>query len=327
MTDNQGQWQYPVFIDRGPWMIFFGILMIILGGVCALMAPLMLIAMIAAENIGGAQQMQPGAMITAALFYLALAAFFITMGIGSVTAKRWARALILVISWLWLVTGIIAFIVVAFIVPDIFDQIGKSGDVPPGADAIIKYITLAIMSVIYLLIPGALVLFYGGKNVKATFEYRDPKIRWTDKCPLPVLALTVIFAFGAFGMLMIVFYNFAVPFFGIILSGAPGAAIIGMYSLLLIYLTWGTYKLKPGAWWTAAAFVLVTGISAILTFSRVDLMEFYETMGYPEEQLELMRQFNFIQGRDMVVFLAVSFILWMGYLVYTRKFFYQENKV
>jgi len=41
--------------------------------------------------------------IISILFYALLAVLFVWLGIGSIMARRWARALVLVSSWFWLV--------------------------------------------------------------------------------------------------------------------------------------------------------------------------------------------------------------------------------
>ena len=97
--------QKPGFKDKKTVLTVLGILQIIFGSFCALMVPLMIFGMIASAVAcrDTAQAVNIKMMITGILFYALIAAWFIIMGIGSVKARRWARALILLSSWLWLI--------------------------------------------------------------------------------------------------------------------------------------------------------------------------------------------------------------------------------
>jgi len=101
-----------------------------------------------------------------------------------------------------------------------------------------------------------------------------------------------LFGFWTPCMLFSAAYGWAVPFFGVILNGVAGAAVVILVMLLLGYVSWGTYRLKINAWWCAASLVVAWGASATITFSRVSIMELYEKMNYSAEQLELMKSFT-----------------------------------
>ncbi|MHC4498668.1 MAG: hypothetical protein ACYS21_06080, partial [Planctomycetota bacterium] len=167
----------------------------------------------------------------------------------------------------------------------------------------------------------ALVLFYGSKNVKATCEFRDSIVRWTDRCPLPVLAVSLIFAAWAFSMLWMGAYGWVIPFFGVILSGLKGAVVAMVAMLLLVYTAWGTYKLRIRAWWCSVLLIVVWALSAGITFSRVSMWEFYERMNFPEQQLEMMKKFAMPQSSAMVLFFGLWVVGLLGYLLYTRRYF------
>jgi hypothetical protein len=190
MAENEEIMQSSDFKDRKTGLVVFGILQIILGGLCALIVPFMVIGMIASAARGdsSAPPINTSMMIPGILFYVLVAVWFIWMGIGSIKARRWARALILVSSWLWLICGICGLVFMLLLMPQMYDRMGQSGQMPPEMAAVMKYVMMGFMTVFYVIIPAVLVLFYGSKNVKATCEFRDSQVRWTDKCPLPVLA-------------------------------------------------------------------------------------------------------------------------------------------
>jgi len=321
MTDCEATLQSLDFKDSKTGLVVFGILHIIAGGFCALMLPFMIVGMIASAVLdnSSATRMSPTMMIPAALLYILLAAWFICMGIGSIKARRWARALVLVTSWLWLICGIGGLIFVLLFMPYMYDKMGEQ--MPPVVAIVMKYALIAFMTVFYVIIPGILVLFYGSKNVKATCEFRDSQIRWTDKCPLPVLALSLMFGFWAVSMLSMGFYGWAIPFFGFILSGMRGAAV-GLVAMLLFgYVAWGMYRLSIKAWWCAVLVIIAWAVSAGITFSRVSMQDYYEKMNFSEQQMDMIKQFGMPQNYAMALFCGLSLFGFLGYLLYTRRYF------
>ena len=323
MVDHEAVVQRLDFRDRKTGLVVFGILEVILGTFCALIVPLMIFGMIAsaALNKSSAAPMSAGMIIPGVLFYVLLAVWFIWMGIGSIKAYRWARALLLVSSWIWLISGIGGLIFMLVLMPDMYNQMAQRGQMPKEMAVIMKYVILGFMAVVYVIIPGTLVLFYGRKNVKATCEFRDPKVRWTDKCPLPVLAVSLIFGFWAGSMLLMGFYGWAIPFFGRILSGPTGAGVVFISILLLGYVVWGTYRLSIKAWWCAVLVTIVWATSIGITFSRVSLWDFYEKMNFPQQQLEIMKQYVMPHYSIMALYFGVFFVGFLGYLLYTRRYF------
>ena len=69
---------------------------------------------------------------------------------------------------------------------------------PPVAKLMIVLIPFLMMGFVFVLLPIAWVLFYRSRHVQATCEARDPVARWTDACPLPVLALRVCLKKGVY---------------------------------------------------------------------------------------------------------------------------------
>lgn len=323
MIDHKEAVQSSDFKDRKTGLVVFGILEIILGWLCALMVPLMLFAMIASSTVNQSTTapLTVRMMIPGILFYALIAVWFIWMGIGSIKARRWARALLLVFSWIWLIGGISGLIFMLLFMPGIYDQMGKSGQMPPKMAVIMNYVMAGFMTVFYVIIPGGLVLFYGDKNVKATCESRDSQARWTDKCPLPVLAMSLIFGFWAVSMLSMGFYGWVIPFFGVLLSGITGAGVSFVITLLLGYVAWGTYRLNIKAWWCAVFLTIAWVISTIITFSHVSVWDFYEKMNFPEQQLDIMRQYGMFQDFTMVLFFGLWVVGFLGYLLYTKRYF------
>ena len=90
--------------------------------------------------------------------------------------------------------------------------------------------------------------------------------------------------------------------------------------LLSGYIAWGTYRLSIKAWWGAVLLVVGWAVSAVVTFSRVNMLDYYEKMNFPEQQLDTMKQFSISQNYTMVL-CGLSFVGFLGYLLYTRRYF------
>ncbi|MEY2584483.1 MAG: hypothetical protein QOD80_509 [Verrucomicrobiota bacterium] len=312
--------------DRRTGLIIFGILTALLGGLLLLFVPLMAAALFASAG-KTAVAPNPQAVIPGMIVCGVLAVVFIWLGIGSMLCRRWARALLLVFSWTWLVMGVVALIYLAILLPQIASAIDAAQ--PPGQKPIPQGMKTAIMLtqaifafVVYVLIPGVLVLFYRSKHVKATCEARDPVVRWTDRCPLPVLAVTLWAAVGAVAMLAFpFFYKGIVPFFGVFLSGITGSAVCVAIALLWGYAARAAYRLELAGWWIMLVGTILFAVSGFVTYMRHDLMEVYRLMGYPEAQIAQLQQLNVFHG-PMLAWSTLAFAMpLVVYLLFIRRFF------
>ncbi len=279
------------FKDRKAGLIVVGVFEIIIGLIYLLpMAALMLPAV--------TQSVPDAAMAIAIL--AALAIISIWLGVGTLMARRWARALSLLIAWGWLASGLV-----------ILGYSLLAQNVPPG---------MVGMFVLITLVAGAFVLFYGSKNVKATFEARDPHLRWTDKCPLPVLALSLSYGLIGISALVGFYANTPIPFFGKMLTGLASQAYYVLQLAMAAYLAWGTYHLTRKAWVVSVAMTVFLGMSTVVSYSIIDMTTLYRAMNVPFDQIALMRE----QGWDTARIAMITGVLtlaWLAYLVYVKKYF------
>src|SRR5438132_6421360 len=106
----------PTYKDRRRGLIGFGIVEIVIGCVVALFLPLSFFGQaLSAKATGAPPNYQ--VIVTTALLYGLLALLFIWLGVGSIQSRRWARALSLILSWTWLLTGIATVIVCIALMP------------------------------------------------------------------------------------------------------------------------------------------------------------------------------------------------------------------
>ena len=320
MSEYEQAAEPATFKDWTVGLVVYGSVEILIGALCALMIPLMAFSAMIPQPDGSPLGLQM--MLPAIGFYAIVSVCFIWIGIGSILARRWARAVMLVCSWMWLLFGAMGMIIFIWMVPHMFDHLPPGQQMPAEMILVMQIVTGGFMGCMYILLPLAFVLFYQSKHVWATCRFKDPKTRWTDRCPLPVLALVILFAYGAFCMVWLPFYNFTIPWFGGILDGPSGAAVVLGVVLLEVYLVWGMYHRRVAAWWTAVLCVIVGSISGLLTMARTDLMELYERMGIPAEQLDVIEQMGLVEKMGAIWWVGVPFaVAFLGYLVYVKRYF------
>src|SRR5436190_1347170 len=207
--------------DRSGGLVTFGVLTILLGVFSGLMLPLMLLGQLVNARIPNGSGNSVAMLLPSLLMYGGLAVALIWLGIGSIKTRRWARALLLILGWSWLLIGVITVAAMMVVFPRLLANInsnmpaGQKG-ISPAAMVPIMVITCLILGFMFILIPAVWVFFYGNRHVKATCEARDPVPGWTDACPLPVLAVSLWLWFSV-PMLMLIpmLYQGVAPFFGI----------------------------------------------------------------------------------------------------------------
>jgi hypothetical protein len=297
--------------DRRVGLILFGVLEVCIGALCALIVPFFLLALFLAPQT--MSSLDRRTIVAAPVIYISMATMLIWLGIGSILCRRWARTLLLIVSWSWLLTGVMTI--------GFFAWFARAA-VADEQTSFFIWIMLAITAVFFIAVPGALVFFYQSKHVKATCEARDPVPRWTDRCPATVLTSSLWLGVGSlYFLIALVTKQTVVPFFGHLLAGPMAILIILVCSACGLYLAWATYKMSIVAWWgTLAAFALFTASGAI-TLARIDLMEFYRKLGYPEQQIEQIRSFGVFSGKIMAWLMVAFFLLGLIYLFSIKKYF------
>jgi hypothetical protein len=309
----------PDYRDRRGALIGFGIVEILIGGLCALGIPLMLFARIVASR----RPDMPAShnVIPAMAVYACMAVAFIWLGIGSILARRWARAILLCGSAVGLCAGVLGCIFAAFTLPRLWETMNeRRPSLPPPALVVMEVTSATVMFVIYVLIPGALFLFYRSPHVKRTCEVLDPVQRWTDRCPLPVLAMSLMMGFGAFSMFFLMASFRGFPVFGIFVSGGTAYLVSLAAFAVLLYLAWGFYRLKIQAWWIALGLQALSLLSTAVTlWGGTDMAQIYGRMVYdPRAAAATMQLFT---SPLFKVLMALSVIPWLAWLLSIRRYF------
>ncbi len=262
---------------RSIGLIVAGAVQILVGCCCALI----LLYVASGSELAVRQGPGGGASVASSLTACGIATvFFFSVGIGSFLRRRWARALSVVVSSIWLAAGVVGTALVAIL--------------PQHASVL-----TAGAFVVLVLLPFALVLFYSRDSVRLECEAVDPP-RWTDRVPLPVLAVVIILAFGSVTLVA----NLANPVLTIFASritGAPAAlALLGL-AILCAWLALQLFRLNETAWWTLVLLQAIGCIGAGVTLAR--------------------------RSGQSSLFIAVVIAAWLAYfayLLFIRRYFGQR---
>ena len=316
----------PAHKDRTLGLIIFGVVSILIGGFCALLIPLMFLSVALSETVtGGGVDVRSAS--SASALYGFMAAVFVWLGIGSIRAHRWARELLLSLSWIWLLTGICSMVIGILVVPAVVGGTGVDTGIPPEMTMIVMLVIFGVIGSLYVVLPALFVLFYRSPHVAATCRARHPDPQWVDACPRRLLTLMVVWVLFAVSALLMPAYNFFFPFFGIVLTGVVGATLWALVLAVCVALAVGTCRKAPWAWWGGLALTLVFTLSSALVTLRLDLSEIMGLMKLPEDQVAMMDTLPMFDGWVLVfgtVFVWGTFIF---YLMTLRQYFAPQTTV
>jgi hypothetical protein len=311
--------------DRSIGLLVFGILTILLGSMAGMLLLLMLVGQVVVRSTHAT--VVPASILLLDVFiYGILAVALIWLGIGSIMARRWARALLLIFSWSWLVMGVFAVLGVVVFLPIVLENVRAAA--PPGQPAmpaaaigVIMVISCLMLGFFFIALPAVWIFFYKSRHVKATCEARDPVTRWTDACPLPVLGLCVWLWFSAPMMLVMpIIVHGVMPFFGMFLTGLPGTAFCLAIAALWAWCAWLLYKMDARGWWLILVAMVLFTVSAVLTYARHDVIEIYQLMGYSQEQIDQIQKTGLLTGNRMAWITLFSIVPFLGYILFVKKY-------
>lgn len=308
------------FKDRSVGLVIFGILTILLGCLAGLVAVMVLVQMAA---MPAATQAPASSMLIGVVLYGGLAVILIWLGIGSTMACRWARALTLIFSWVWLVMGLVCIVSMAVVMPAMLAGIAKAqphGAPVPPAVAVMAGMFF-FLGIFFILLPAIWTFFYSSRHVKATCEAKNPTPGWTDACPLPVLAVCLWQVVAAPSMLLMpVVAHGMIPFFGMFLTGLPGILIYVVLAGVMAYAGWSMYHLQTRGWWLLLAILGLFAVSSFITYGRHDISEIYQAMGYTQAQMDALGQTGILGGGYMRWLTVASMLPIIIYLICIKRY-------
>ena len=316
----------PDFKDRSNGLVIFGILTLMLGCLSGLFVPLMVFGTILAPKTPDAPPMNHATLLPGLATYALLAVALIWLGIGSIQKRRWARAILLIFSWSWLITGILMTAFIPYVMSKALMNLPhqpKTGapTLPPGfMTGLIIGMTLFFF-VAFVLLPAVWTFFYNSRHVKATCEARDPVTRWTDACPLPVLAVSLWAWFCVPMMLILPLTGMAVmPCFGVFISGVTGSLAYLVIAAVWGWAGWFLYRLDARGWWLLVISIVLFTVSAFLTYSQHDISELYQLQGLPQAEIDHLQKMGLFTGNRMAWLSTLCSLPFLGYLLFIKKY-------
>jgi hypothetical protein len=312
----------PAFKNRRPGLIGCGVVHLLFGLLFVGFALLMVVAFLnmPAET---APAMPAGVMAYAGLFYLALAALFASLGIGSMMARRWAPPMILVTSWGWLVAGIAGICMMGVMGPMMTASIPEN---QPGAKTFMVGCMAVTFGVFGIIVPLIFVLFYRSPDVKATVEQLDPVPRWTDGQPVSLLVFASWMFFGALSVLLSSLMYKALPIGGFMLRGWPVFAILAAMATLLFWIGWGTLRRWRSAWWLAVV-MLVVGIAwGTLLLTSTDPTAMSTAMGMAPDPKQAEMTAAMYSSPFFYGWMALFWVAYLAFLLYIRRYFFARSE-
>ena len=320
----------PDYKDRSTGLLVFGILEIAAGAFSALALPIMLLGMVIGRKAPGGPP-PLGSVIPGAVTYAVAAVVLVTLGIGAIQAKRWARALNLILAWVWLIMGALVTGLLIVLLPSGFlagmktaaAQNANAPPVSPAVAAVVVTFIIILFAVFFVVLPIAFLLFYRSKNVEETCKHRDPVERWTDRRPLPIIAVALLAAVGSLYYVVMSFTTPLFPFFGKYLTGLPGGIACLIFAVVDAFVAVAFLRLNIMGWWVALAAMTIRIISAAVTYGRDDLMQAYARLGWSPDKLQAMSN-NPLFRSHAILWMSLGFmVLYLGFLLWLRRYFRQ----
>jgi hypothetical protein len=294
--------------DRSTLLFAFGIAEIVMGIFALLMAAVTgVVTLSGTAGAPGVPPPDPRMILPGVFFYLLLAAYYIATGIGSIRVQRWARPIVQIVSWLWLVSGVVSLALTSLFLPRFMEQAR-----PPGIDSqmmsFAQGCAFAFLAVFYVILPGIFITVYGSAGVRATFEARDRLPRWTDRCPTPVLGICLLLVYSAVAVLLGAVSG--LPLFGLGLSRPAAVAVCLALTVVLPVLALATYRLRPWAWWALSR--------------SLDWKQMFQQWGLQAADVAMMEKMGLtklFKGPEMTAVVAVFALGGLAYLLWVRKHF------
>lgn len=307
----------PAYRDRSTRLIVSGVFLCLLGCCAFLMALLTLASALLFQRhpkVQGASQLGLGQAVYGSLFYCGVGAVLLALGVGSIRRRRWARPLVLILAWGWLVWGLLVGLVVTAVLPAATEGLPPD----PTARAVFYGCFGTIMGLLGIVVPLLLVGLYRGADVRATFVAHDPRERWTDRIPTPLLGLCFWLGVGVASSLLSTL-NPLLLIGSKIVTGPAAAAVYVATAAIMAAVAAGLARRSRLAWWGGIALFAVWGVWSAVTLPRLDYDEVVQRMNGMQSSDVPDMSFLFHDPRFIGAMLTV-WLATIGYFVYVRRY-------
>lgn len=296
--------------DRRWWLVAAGSVNIVIG----LLFLALVWMMFFWEPVVSATKNEPTSrtMLLAGAVELLMSAAFIWLGVGLCLCRRWARALSLIVACFWMVMGVLA-------IPAYLWMSEK------GPASSIQWVTGAFLVTGYVVLPAILFALLQGKPANDTCRYYDPHPRWTDRRPLPLLALSLMLGWSATSFLW-QFAHPVLPFFGLIVTGWPAMLASTLLSSAMAWIAWEVHQLRVRAWWGGLLATILTGLSVAVTFAIHGAEGYFEIANFSAQELEQMKNSAFFKDGTLNWTVVLTSLAYVAFFIYCRRYFLVRKK-
>jgi hypothetical protein len=196
----------------------------------------------------------------------------------------------------------------------------------PGPVATGLNVAVVVMSIMFavaaIAIAGLFIWFYRSEDTRLTMEFFDPRPRWTDGRPAPVIGIVIVLAVIGLSAPLVMLQQAAVLTAARGRAGmlAAGGVYVSCAALALLAIV-PVYRQRPMGWWMAIAVALLCAGSGAAAAWFGDPVAYMRQWGVIEVDAlrDAMRQ----QQRWQIVAAAIWMLTAMGYLLWARRFFGQ----
>lgn len=239
--------------------------------------------------------------------YYLIALVSIPLGYGHLALRTWARKLMLVALWVWLIIGAPIVLVAMFMMLSV-KELTVAGALLLGV--------LFFLS--YTAIPGALIWFYNTPNVRQTFINRDHRSYWIDSQPVSIMVACALFVFYIVSLNALLLFNGIFPFLNRLIFGFPGVILINISVVVLVLLIVGYLSKKIWAWWGSLIFIGALALSTILAFSNTSYADLLAQLAFPPTELDALDGIP-LQGYHLALLVGGPMLLMLIVIVFTRR--------
>jgi hypothetical protein len=302
--------------DRTPILIGIGALLLLIGIPTGFLGPIEMYCFYLFSAGGrfhyegfGFGSFMFGNIAAQIIGYYLIAAVLIPLGYGHLKTRRWARRLALTLLWAWLVVGAPLTIVVLFVLL-------ASKDL----SLLAAIVAMAGLAWGYLVIPGVLIRFYQSRDVRLTFEARDPDSYWVEKLPMPILVLGSLDLFYAVVLHIPILFNGIFPLFGRFSTGMQGILLNDLAITCLLCLAWGTLGRRAWAWWGSLVYFASLTLSWLVTLFRASYADILSLLRFPPAEMKFLGGLP-VQGYHFAVLIGAPLLITLGVIILAKRHF------
>lgn len=303
--------------DRSRSLVIVGILHTAGGGFCIL-ATLLMIVITTALTPG---VLSVSEILSVLTINLIPAVFGITIGIGTIRAKRWARSIAAISHLITAVLSGLLIILFYFVIDKMRYNGAPALELPNSFYHILYAVTALFLGIFGIVFPLIFFRFFRSASVKTTCELKNPSPSWTDKTSLPLLGMSILFSFAILTPFIGFSNNWITPFFGTYQSGISGAFILIIIAVCAGYISWASFRAKISGWWVAVALRTTQAVNVVFTNLHVDRRVAYEKMNYSAEKIETLTASNYFDANTLILIAIMGWFVYMTFLLLVRKEF------